>query len=86
MNSALVAAPFGISRAGNALLSRPALILGMLVALFSNAVPGALEMVALTRLPPKAYGTLVSASPAIAALMGLIVLGETLSLQQWCGS
>lgn len=83
--AALVAAPFGISHAGNALLSPPAIILGLVVALFSNAIPGALEMVALTRLPPKAYGTLVSASPAIAAIMGLIILGEALSLGQWCG-
>ena len=39
-------------------------------------------MVALTRLPTRTFGTLMSMEPALAALSGMIFLGETLTLSQ----
>ncbi|PCQ13053.1 EamA family transporter, partial [Klebsiella pneumoniae] len=41
-----------------------------------------LEMMALTRLPTRTFGTLMSLEPALAALSGMIFLGETLKLSQ----
>ena len=38
-----------------------------------------LEMVALTRLPTRTFGTLMSMEPALAAFSGMIFLGETLN-------
>lgn len=40
-------------------------------------------MVALQRLPPATFGTLLSAEPAIGALMGFTLMGEVLAPAQW---
>jgi inner membrane transporter RhtA len=40
-------------------------------------------MVALTRMPARTFGTLMSIEPAIGALSGLLFLQEYLSLSQW---
>lgn len=81
--AALVATPVGIAQAGASLLSRDIIMLGLAVGLVSSAIPYALEMVALRRMPSGTYGTLASAEPAIAALVGLVLLGEVLTVVQW---
>jgi inner membrane transporter RhtA len=80
--AALAPLPFGVAHAGAALLAPGVLGLGLLVAQLSGAIPYSLEIVVLTRMPRKTFGILSSANPAIGALMGLLVLGERLSLVQ----
>ncbi|MBV4474480.1 MULTISPECIES: threonine/homoserine exporter RhtA [Pseudomonas] len=83
MIAALFVAPIGIFHAGAALLT-PALIpVAIGVAILSTALPYTLEMVALTRMPTRTFGTLMSIEPAIGALSGLLFLQEYLSLSQW---
>ncbi len=41
------------------------------------------EMVALKELPARTFGILMSLEPAVAALAGLVFLGEVLSPRQW---
>jgi inner membrane transporter RhtA len=53
------------------------------VAVLSSALPYSLEMFALTRIPTRTFGVLMSAEPALAALSGLAFLHESLSLTQW---
>ncbi|QIH09841.1 MULTISPECIES: threonine/homoserine exporter RhtA [unclassified Pseudomonas] len=81
--AALFVAPIGIVHAGTALLT-PALIpVALGVAILSTALPYSLEMVALTRIPARTFGTLMSIEPAFGALSGLLFLHEYLSLAQW---
>ncbi|KAF0865594.1 threonine/homoserine exporter RhtA [Pseudomonas sp. LD120] len=83
MIAALFVAPIGIVHAGSALLT-PALIpVALGVAILSTALPYSLEMVALTRMPARTFGTLMSIEPAFGALSGLLFLHEYLSLAQW---
>ena len=81
--ASLFALPIGIANAGAAMLAPTALLAGLGVALLSSAVPYSLEMAALRRLPRHVFGILVSATPAVGAACGAVVLGERLSALQW---
>ena len=81
--AALAVIPFGVWQAGSALLNPGVLLYGLGVAAVSSAIPISLEMVALKRLPQGAFGIMTSMEPAVAALLGLLVLDEHLSPLQW---
>ena len=83
MVAALFIAPIGIVHAGSALLNPALLPVAIGVAILSTALPYSLEMVALTRLPARTFGTLMSIEPAFGALSGLLFLNEVLSAAQW---
>lgn len=81
--AALVIAPVGIVTAGMHLLSPRLMMQGLIVAVVSSAFPFTLERVALKGIPGRAFGVLVAAEPALGALAGVVLLGETLSARQW---
>ncbi|TWI54307.1 inner membrane transporter RhtA [Pseudomonas duriflava] len=81
--AALVIFPVGVFQAGSRLLDPTLLPVVLTVAILSSAIPYALEMQALTRLPSQTFGTLMSLSPALGALSGFVFLNETLTLAQW---
>lgn len=83
MIAALFVAPIGIVHAGTALLTPSLIPIAIGVAILSTALPYTLEMIALTRMPARTFGTLMSIEPAIGALSGLIFLQEYLSFAQW---
>ena len=78
--SALVVAPFGIAQGGVDLLAPAALAVGLAAGLLSSAIPYALELEALRRLPNAVFGVLMSLEPAVAALVGFLALSQGLSL------
>ena len=75
--------PIGVVDAGRSLFALNVLPMGVAVAVMSSALPYTLEMIALRRLSTKTYGTLMSVEPALAALAGLVLLGERLTTGQW---
>jgi inner membrane transporter RhtA len=81
--ASLCTVPVGIAQAGPALFTPAVLGGGLMVALLSSILPYSLEMMALSRLPRRVFGILVSAGPAVGALAGFFVLGEVLSTTQW---
>jgi inner membrane transporter RhtA len=81
--AALVIAPIGVMQAGSALVDPALLPAALGVAILSSALPYSLEMFALTRIPTKTFGVLMSAEPALGALSGFAFLHERLSLIQW---
>ncbi len=81
--AALFIAPIGVVHAGTALLDVSLIPAALGVAVLSTALPYSLEMVALTRMSARTFGTLASLEPVFAALSGLIFLHEDLSLTQW---
>ena len=76
---AVVALPLGALTAGAALLDPVLLGLGAVVALLSSALPYSLELIALRRLSTATFSVLASLGPAIAALAGYLLLGQTLT-------
>jgi inner membrane transporter RhtA len=81
VSSALVAIPGAID-GGSALGHADLLGIGVVVALLSSAIPYSLETEALRRLRPSVFGVLMSMEPAVAALAGLIVLGQDLRTRE----
>jgi inner membrane transporter RhtA len=71
-------APIGIAQGGNSLTSPLILGLRLIAAILTTILPYSMEYVALNRMPPRVFGVLMSIEPAIATLVGLIFLGETL--------
>jgi inner membrane transporter RhtA len=81
--SALIVVPAGVLTAPPALFSRSVMLVGFAVGILSTALPYALDMVALTRLPARTFGILMSLDPAIGALCGWALLDEQLTVLQW---
>jgi inner membrane transporter RhtA len=59
------------------------LLTGAAVGVLSSAIPYGLEMQALRWLPSQVFGIWMSIEPAVAALIGLFLLGQHLSLAEW---
>jgi inner membrane transporter RhtA len=77
--AALVTLPIGIASDGSDLLDPVVLLGGAGLALGMTVVPFAFELVALRRLPTALFGVIVSVEPAIAALLGFLILGQRLA-------
>ncbi|HVP03518.1 MAG TPA: EamA family transporter [Solirubrobacteraceae bacterium] len=80
--AALIPLVPGIAQAGGALLRPWLLLSGFAVALLSSVIPYSLETEALRRMPARVFGVLMSLEPAVAALAGFIVLGQSLGARE----
>jgi inner membrane transporter RhtA len=79
---AVLLVPVGVADGGGELLDPGLLALGAAVAMLSSAIPYSLELEALRRLPARVFGVLMSLEPAMAALAGLVVLGQVLGARE----
>ncbi|MET9337996.1 MULTISPECIES: EamA family transporter [unclassified Nonomuraea] len=81
--SAVAIAPVGVMTGGADLLQPSVILIGLGVGLLSSVIPYSLELQALRRMPKHVFGILMSLEPAVAAMIGLVLLGEILHVQQW---
>ncbi|QBD83418.1 EamA family transporter [Ktedonosporobacter rubrisoli] len=79
--AAIVLAPFDAGYLFPLVNNPVVLLLGLGVAILSTVIPFALELEALRRISARVFGILMSLEPAVSALVGLIVLGEIVSLR-----
>jgi inner membrane transporter RhtA len=77
--STVLLLPGGLIGGGGELLRPGLLATGLAIAVLSSAIPYSLELEALRRLPKATFGVLMSLEPAVAALVGLVVLDQGLS-------
>ena len=80
--AAVIAAPLGIGQAGTELLVPSVLGLGLVLAVLSAALPFSLEIEAMRRIPSATFGVMMSLEPAVAALVGLVILAQSVSLME----
>jgi Predicted permease, DMT superfamily len=83
--ASIIILPFGFVHAGMALFQPYVLAFGLVIAVLSGTLPFLLDIYALKSLPRNIFGILMSASPAISAIAGLVILHEQLSIIQWGG-
>lgn len=83
--AALFIVPLGAAQAGSLLLSPAVLVVGLGIAVLSSMLPYLLDMFAMRYLSANVFGILLSASPAVSAIAGWLILGETLSILQCAG-
>jgi len=82
---AAILLPAGVIQAGP-MLTQPGLLgAAFIVAIASSVLPYSLELEALRRLPAAVYGVLMSLDPAVAAVAGLVVLGQGLGGREVVG-
>jgi inner membrane transporter RhtA len=81
--SALLYVPVGIW----VLVSHPVTVTALgraaTAGLLCSAVPMVADLLALRRVPARFYGVFMSVNPVFAALVGLMVLGQSLALADW---
>jgi len=81
----VVALPIGVIAGGAHLLEFRSLVLGTAVGMLSSAIPYSLELEALRRIAINVFGVLMSLEPAMAALAGLLILGQGLTARTVLG-
>jgi inner membrane transporter RhtA len=82
---AIVMLPAGIASGGGHLLEPGSLALGAAVGVLSSAIPYTFEVESLRRIAVPTFGVLMSIEPAMAALAGFLVLGQSLGLRALLG-
>ena len=83
--TAVIQTPFGIAFAQPGLKDLSVLATLALAGVMATLIPFSLEAIALRTLPMATFGLLLAFEPAVAALAGVVIRGESLSAQQLLG-
>jgi inner membrane transporter RhtA len=75
----------GLAAGGTAMFRPPVLAAGAAIGLLSSVIPYWLEFQALRRVPARVFGVWMSMQPAVAAVIGLLLLAQRLSAAEWAG-
>jgi inner membrane transporter RhtA len=81
--AALAVTPAAVVAARGALARPGILATGAAIGLLSSVLPYRFELEALRRIPAGVFGIWMSLEPAVAALVGLVLLGQALGAAQW---
>ena len=81
--AAIVITPPAVIAGGSAMFRPAVLATGAAIGILSSVIPYRLELEALRRMPTRLFGVWMSLEPAVAALIGLILLGQQLSAVEW---
>lgn len=80
---AIAVTPVAAASAGTVLFRPSVLAAGVGIALLSSVIPYRFELETLRRVPARVFGICMSLEPAIAALVGLVLLSQALGIAQW---
>jgi inner membrane transporter RhtA len=81
--ASVVVAPTALISGGRALLKPVVLGAGLVIGLLSSVIPYRFELETLRRVSARVFGIWMSLEPAVAALVGVVLLSQALSVQQW---
>jgi threonine/homoserine efflux transporter RhtA len=81
--ASLVMAPVAVLSAGRTLLRPTVLAGGLAIGLLSSVIPYRFELETLRRVTSRVFGIWMSLEPAVAALVGVVLLSQALSVPQW---
>ncbi len=81
--SAVIVTPPALVSGGSAMFAPAVLAAGAAIGILSSVIPYRLELESLRRMPMRLFGVWMSMEPAVAALIGLALLGQHLSLAEW---
>jgi len=83
MVAGILVTPPAVAAGGGAMFRPGVLAIGASIGILSSVIPYRLELEALRRMPMRVFGVWMSLAPAVAALVGLALLGQQLSLVEW---
>jgi inner membrane transporter RhtA len=81
--SAVLVTPPAVVAGGSAMFRPAVLVTGAVIGMLSSVIPYRLELESLRRMPMRLFGVWMSLEPAVAALIGLVMLGQQLSAVEW---
>jgi inner membrane transporter RhtA len=81
--SGIVVTPPALIAGGSAMFRPAVLVTGAAIGILSSVIPYRLELESLRRMPMRLFGVWMSAEPAVAALIGLVMLGQHLTALEW---
>jgi inner membrane transporter RhtA len=81
--SAVLITPPALIAGGRATFRPAVLATGAAIGMLSSVIPYRLELDSLRRMPTRLFGVWMSLEPAVAALIGLVMLGQRLSVVEW---
>jgi len=81
--SAIVVTPPALIAGGSAMFRPAILAVGMAIGVLSSVIPYWLELESLRRMPMRLFGVWMSLEPAVAALIGLVMLSQHLTIVEW---
>jgi inner membrane transporter RhtA len=81
--SAVIVTPPALIAGGGAIFRPAVLATGAAIGILSSVIPYRLELESLRRIPMRLFGVWMSLEPAVGALVGLVLLGQHLSVVEW---